>query len=432
MKKLIVLGLIMCWGSIAEAQITVTNTFSTGQTITAAAMNTNFSDIGDGALDRTGGTISGNMAVDANVTIDGVDLSDYLAANGLSVTIGTGTAADTLVIYDGNAQDYYACLDDSVDDFILGLGSACGTTPALGVDESQDVRIYNSLISVQLAATNQGRLTLTNGTPATTSDVTDATSVYWNEYVGGTVGLYTGAVWILEEPGALTLSLSGFTASKPYDVFMDYNGGSIQLTSLVWTNGTTRATALARQDDIYVLTGDTQQRYLGTIFIDATGGETNDSLKLRHVWNYYNRVPRIMQVLEATNTWTYTTATWRQANASTANQLDFIIGVSEDFVTASAKANHTNSTGGEAGFVGIGLDSTTVSTGVSGAINGGGNNDEQAGVATYIGFPGIGKHTLVWLEASRAAGTSTWFGDFTNTLSTTGFTQSGIQGVIKG
>jgi hypothetical protein len=82
MKKLVLALMLVLAASSASAQITVTNSFSTGQVITAAAMNTNFqTDLGNNALDRTGGTITGNIVVDNNITIDGVDVSDYLATN---------------------------------------------------------------------------------------------------------------------------------------------------------------------------------------------------------------------------------------------------------------------------------------------------------------------------------------------------------------
>jgi hypothetical protein len=58
--------------------------------------------------------------------------------------------------------------------------------------------------------------------------------------------------------------------------------------------------------------------------------------------------------------------------------------------------------------VGIGLDSTTVNSATitEGRIN----SASSMAVAIYEGFPGIGQHTLVWLEYSNAAGTTTWYG----------------------
>jgi len=53
------------------------------------------------------------------------------------VTIGNAEEEDNLLIFDGNAQDFYACMDDSADDLVVGLGATCGTTPAFAVDENQ-------------------------------------------------------------------------------------------------------------------------------------------------------------------------------------------------------------------------------------------------------------------------------------------------------
>ena len=47
--------------------------------------------------------------------------------NGLG-TLGDGTANDTKIVFDGNAQDYHVGLDDSTDSLTIGLGSTLGTT----------------------------------------------------------------------------------------------------------------------------------------------------------------------------------------------------------------------------------------------------------------------------------------------------------------
>jgi len=57
-------------------------------------------------------------------------------STGPQLTIGNGAAADTAIIFDGNAQDFYIALDDSADDLLIGLGSTIGTTPAIAIDEN--------------------------------------------------------------------------------------------------------------------------------------------------------------------------------------------------------------------------------------------------------------------------------------------------------
>ena len=62
-----------------------------------------------------------------------------------SLTIGDGDAEDAKLVFDGNAQDFYIGLDDSADDLVIGSGSAVGTTPAITIDENQDVTITQDL-----------------------------------------------------------------------------------------------------------------------------------------------------------------------------------------------------------------------------------------------------------------------------------------------
>lgn len=92
----------------AEAQITIPNSFSVGGVIYSAQVNANFTTLGSNALNRAGGTITGNITVSAGVTIDGIDISDYLNQNvkttatpsfaGLTIT---GTGASSLDIGGG-------------------------------------------------------------------------------------------------------------------------------------------------------------------------------------------------------------------------------------------------------------------------------------------------------------------------------------------
>ena len=51
-------------------------------------------------------------------------------------TLGDGTASDTAIVFDGNAQNFHIGLDDSADSLILGLGSTLGTTSHMVIDAS--------------------------------------------------------------------------------------------------------------------------------------------------------------------------------------------------------------------------------------------------------------------------------------------------------
>jgi hypothetical protein len=156
----------------------------------------------------------------------------------------------------------------------------------------------------------EGRLTLTSATPITSADVSGATTLYWTPYKGNKVALYDGSSWSVSTFTQRSISVSGLTASKPYDVWVYDNSGTITLELLVWTNDTTRATAIVLQDGVWCKTGALTRRYLGTLYVDSGGGAVTSTLAVRHLWNYYHRTPLPMFRMDTTNSWTYTTATW--------------------------------------------------------------------------------------------------------------------------
>ena len=196
-----------------------------------------------------------------------------------------------------------------------------------------------------------GRLTLTTATPVTTADVTAAATLYYTPYIHDRIGLYDGTSWRSVLFVEKSITLVGTTASRPYDVWGYLSAGTLALELLVWTNGTTRATALAYQDGRLVKSGDATRRYLGTIYVNSSGGQTDDSIVKRFVSNYYNRIPRRMYDGDATSH-NYTTGTWRSWNGDDTIRLEFILGVLEDAVTI-----YLNS-GVETAYVGVGLDAT--------------------------------------------------------------------------
>lgn len=282
----------------------------------------------------------------------------------------------------------------------------------------------------------QGRLTLTSGTAITTSDVAAATTLYFTPYQGNRIAVYDGTTWKFYTLSETSLSLSGLSADTNYDIFIYDNAGTLTLEALAWTNNTTRATALTTQDGINVKSGATTRRYLGTIRITTVAGQCEDSVAKRYVWNYYNRVARSLSVTDTTDSWNYTTATWRSARGSTTNRVEFVIGLSEDPVTAETLAMVSNSGAGALINVasGIGIDSTSVNSakvmGTQVGVDESRPTDFGCGnqaASIYSGYPGIGYHYLQWLEISQAKGATTWYGD--NALT---YVQSGLTGALLG
>lgn len=277
-------------------------------------------------------------------------------------------------------------------------------------------------------STFEARPTLTTAVPVTTSDVTAATTIYLTPYRGNEIALYNGATWQLHTLAEISIAVPA-TTNTMYDIFV-YDSGGLTLEAVAWTNDTTRATALTTQNGVLVKNGATGRRYVGSFRTTGVSGQTEDSFAKRFLWSYYNRVERPMRVLEATNTWTWTTATYQQANASAANQLAFIIGVSEDAVEAVVQAMASNTSANVSLQVAIGLDATNAfATGCTpGVVPTAATSVLFGLVSNYKGFPGIGYHYLAWIERSQATGTTTWYGD--NNSPTV--IQSGIHGIIRG
>lgn len=318
-------------------------------------------------------------------------------------------------------------------------GTLTSTAPAFARRVGTADSVSSILVSANPPTPNvdnriaDGRLTLTTATPVTTSDVTAATTLYYTPYAGNRIALYDGAAWNVRTFTELSITNAGLTASKPYDVFVYDNAGAPTLELNAWTNDTTPATAHSGatfyQDGVPIKAGTATRRYVGTVYTDAAS-KFNDSLTLRHVWNYYNQKRRPLQRFESTANWTYSTATIRQANNAAANQVDVVIGVAEQPVHLQLTVPVQNTTGACQVSAGIGLDSTTAfaSNHLPGATYILTTNDIKQLVAVYDGVPAVGRHYLAWLEYSAAVANTVWYG-------TGGFVanaQSGLLGWIEG
>jgi hypothetical protein len=114
-------------------------------------------------------------------------------------------------------------------------------------------------------------------------------------------------------------------ASSIYDVFLWNDAGTLRLEwGPVWTNATTRATAVVLQDGVYVKSGVTTRRLLGTIRTTATAGQTEDSDTKRFVNNLCNQVGRTLyKSSDASHT--YNSTTKRYWNNDSTMKLEFVM-----------------------------------------------------------------------------------------------------------
>lgn len=301
-----------------------------------------------------------------------------------------GTLARTLVLDNSSGTTSAITLPSGTHTVMLGWGA----------DDARETEV------AQHAATPGGRLTLTSGTPVTTSDVTGATSIYYTPYVSNVITLWDGYRWRPIEFTEYTLALGTLTSGKPYDVFAYLSSGALACEVLVWTNDTTRATAITIQDGRYCKSGDKTRLYLGSFYTTSTtttedsgGGTTTQTGGKRYLWNMYNRIARPMAVFDSA-AWNYASTTYRQANNASGNKVEFIIGLAEDEVSASALLDGYVASNYFSMSVGIGVDSTTTNSAYIGypftALAS--SQFTMSSVGTYRGIPGVGRHYLAYLE----------------------------------
>lgn len=136
-----------------------------------------------------------------------------------------------------------------------------------------------------------GRLSPTTD-PYNTSTAS-STTLYYMPAVSSEIALYDGTTeWQYRNipAGGVTLNVSGLTASTTYDIFIFDSSGTLVLEAVAWDTVVSRGASLSlvRQDGVFVRSGATNRKYLGTLYTDSSSNlvfrEQN-----RHLWNYYNR-----------------------------------------------------------------------------------------------------------------------------------------------
>lgn len=258
-----------------------------------------------------------------------------------------------------------------------------------------------------------GRLTLTSGVPILSSDTLAATTLYYTPYLGNNISLYNGSTWDTIAFSEVSLSLSGFTANTNYDIFGYNNAGTLTLEATAWTNDTTRATALVRQNGVWSKTGALTRRYLGTIRTTATIGQTewhfgrgsSGPIKARFlVYNQYNKVKFSCQVVDDTpGGWTYSGTSFRNVNANANNRLDFVVGDPEYNQAFAQYTNYCINTT-SAASIAIEFGSGNISTRSATSIN-----VHAQLTATVSGkLPAVGFDYIQALEAVNG-GTGTFY-----------------------
>ncbi len=296
----------------------------------------------------------------------------------------------------------------------------------------------------------QGRLTLTSGVAITTADVTGALIVYYTPAIGSLIPIYNGSSFLLMSFAQLSNDTAQSSTGKAgpavvgnnliYDLFVWNDSGTLRLTrGPAWTTDKLRGTGVGTTEiqlvngvwtNVVAITNGPGAG-LGTLVgsVRSNGSaQLVDSKLFRWVSNIYNVALRPMFVIDTTASWNYTTATFRQANATAANQLDFLQSVGGNPLSARVQGNYSNTVASNYGIVGIDLDTINTTTLVSNinTINYVPNGGQLVVTnAIFYGFPGAGRTFAIWKEYSAAVGAGTFYGTGGGPI-----LQSGISGEI--
>jgi len=285
--------------------------------------------------------------------------------------------------------------------------------------------IHIDLTETQSCTTVNGDATLT---VADTSQLIVGMEVSGTGIAGGaTIASITDATHLEMSANATADATNNIVfkipASKVVDVFAYNASGSAKLAfGPLWTNVTTRATALTTKDGVPVLSGaysisgtsytEGKLRWIGTIGTTATAGQTEDSETGRYVWNKYNKVLKSLRSYNSDSSWTLSgTVAYREYQSGT-NQLraKFILGEYQNFLLVM-QALYQGVDAGQAAVSGIALDNTSTPLGLGArlAVSGtasGSFSFLYLGPALYSGIISSGYHYITQLENNSSGDTT--------------------------
>lgn len=150
-------------------------------------------------------------------------------------------------------------------------------------------------------------------------------------------------------------------------------------------------------------------RFVGWVRTNASS-QFQDTPGKRFVINYYNRrvLALYQDTLESTGTWTYSGTAWRQANANSNNQVEFIAN-GEDACFLQVSAHASPGAAGSSAQIGVGVGSATVNSAKLWFPDGGTASYEFMIVSTYLDNPGEGYQVGYWIERQHGGSNAVTF-----------------------
>ena len=262
-----------------------------------------------------------------------------------------------------------AIASGQVHQFALSSGSVTSGAISSGVlgNNHFGIEIPNTF-----AKTNNFRVSVTSGVVAPTTDQTAQSTLYLNPFNGDTIALYDGTNWkaVTSSGTAVSLTVTGLTSGKNYDIYCYQNGSIPALEfSTAWTSDTARADAIQYVNGVPLKSGTLTRRFVATVRT-MSPTTVEDSQNRRFVWNFDNQVQRPYYKTTGIVSHTYTTASWRNWNNDATQRVEIVLGVNLGVDLAFGCAGSVGFTSQGAQWdgtgAGVGYDSVDISAGRAG------------------------------------------------------------------
>lgn len=259
---------------------------------------------------------------------------------------------------------------------------------------------------------NGTRLSIDSSLAVPISDATEQ-NLYLVAYVNQQIALYTDGYFFDRSLNGSSPSYSSAALNNSvYDVFAYWDSSAVKLDVEEWANDITRSVPLVQVQGVQVKSTDFTRRYVGTVRV--FGGNFVDTAKQRLVWNFENRVRRLLYHESPDGSWNYDSPTWRPANADSDNNVQFVAGALEDTIELTLATRFANGAGaGQSSDASISIDSTApgaIPPFVTPVRAGGAGNDIAASTTLSYGppnFSAAGYHVAYWVEAANLSGGAT-------------------------
>ena len=257
---------------------------------------------------------------------------------------------------------------------------------------------YSPAAPAQPAIASEFRLSTTSGNPMSVASGTGVGTVYAVPYSGNLVPLWNGTYFVptpcpqmsnvLANSAVGNAGPAAAVAASVYDLVAWNNAGVCTLTrDVAWTNVTTPAAgdAFARvsgilTNSVTITNGPAAGfgTFLGTIATDAggatvtfnpnpaaaSGGPTGGAVI--GLWNQFNRVSLDAAATDNKANWSPSVSnTWQSMDGTANNRVTAVSGEAEDTILVSARASYTANYQNGAVAIGIGVDSTSATIGIT-------------------------------------------------------------------